>query len=196
MPSFGLDLVVYARSAGALAHDPLGLPAGVAWSMLDRDALDALFADDAARRGSFAMFLRQGFRGVALHEGGRWQSYIWTATPDTRAPLHLPASLRGRTWLISGHTRPECRNRGYLKLVIRLLARQLVAQGARPAEAVYADALASNQPSRRSLESMGFAPCGTLQTLRVPRTTWVWGRWHPERAHPASRVKEGSWDAS
>lgn len=180
--AFGQDLVVYVRSIRAIIDAPVALPDGVDGAVITRDVIRVMYpANDPQRRGSDAL-LAEGYAGVVLHRNGQWRSSIWTATPATRQPLHLPASLRGLTWLIHGHTRAEFRNQGYLKLAIRLLTRHLADGGASLDESVYADVLTPNMPSRRSLLTMGFAPCGTLRTLRVPKTRWVWGRW--EQAHP------------
>lgn len=182
------ELVVFADTIEALTAERPPMPAEPTAAVLRPDVVDALFHAEPQLQASFKGFLAQGYVGVALHQGDDWVSYIWSSTPETRSPLHLPASLSGKNWLFTGHTRADSRNRGYLRRTIRELAWHLGNVQGSPTAMLYADVMTTNLVSRRTVTSMGMTPCGTMWTVRIPGTRWVWGGWNPSREHPGGPV--------
>ncbi len=145
-----------------------------------------LFCDDAPRRTLFLSFLRQGIRGVLLHEGDVWQTYAWISRPSTAGPGHLPrwAGRLGAHWIFYCRTREDFRGRGlYGAAMDRLVA---MARAEDPAAPVYIDTSRRNTASRRAILRAGFSPHGEALVLDLPgiRPRGIWLR---EREHPGLR---------
>lgn len=142
-----------------------------------------LFADDTPRRSIFLRFLRQGIRGVLIHQEQRWQTYGWISRPDSPGPSHLPAwaSGRDRYWIFFCRTDDAHRGRGLYGQAIRLLVQR--ARQESPDARVYIDTTQRNSPSRRAIVREGFEPRGVALVLDMPglrpRGVWLEGRAHP-----------------
>jgi RimJ/RimL family protein N-acetyltransferase len=170
----------------------------VQWKILQREDLKRFFPDNFLIRRSCLESFRKEHWCVILFNDAEWISYGWVRPPYATAPPHLPYWI-GKTkdyWLHTIHTNEKYRRMGYSKYLkkirIDLIREQEKSEGVN----IYADTVALNIASRRSMLSSGFVPEGIIVRYYIKslkylnyvlyRNRWgfVWGDWERNREHP------------
>ena len=159
------------------------------WLLADPRNIELLFGKDREIARRFNHFLTAGAIGLFCSQGSEWTSYGWITKPGKQVPPHLPKWLSklDSYWIYHCHTREKFRGRGYYKQLLSRMTRLVRAES--PGSPIYIDTLPENTPSRRAIQSTGFAACGVITTYKlwIPHVgDWILeGNWAQEEPHPA-----------
>lgn len=170
------------------AGRPPATPAllGLRAVFLTESTIQRLFAAEPALKRRFLRFVRQGAVGVAIVHGRTWLTYAWMATPEGKAPYHLPGAMAGQYWIYYCHTRAPYRGRGLLAAAVKRLLAEASTRSQLQAVEVYCDVLPDNMPSRRAFLRLGFQPAGKVATWRLPKSSLVMGSWDESASHDSA----------
>lgn len=161
---------------------------GFKWSTIDAEIIARLYENDSLQN-RFMRFLNLGYRGMVVSKDDRWITHVWTSTPSSPLPPHLPVmNINEVYWLFNGHTRPEYRGTGILKKTLQLIVNHILQiENAMVPYHIYTDVVPGNLAPRKAVLSMGFKPQGIIhrqQLCMAGHTLLRWGTWNKMEPHP------------
>ena len=171
---------------GKVIDEP-NLPTGLKWDVATIELIGQLMGNDEKRGVRLKKLIRQGAKGVIIHDGESWAAHGFFSPPGVALPEHLPVKIvKNYWWLFNMHTRIGCRGQGLQKCCNRIrfqLINELNGSGH-----IMTDTGLYNIPARKGFISTGFSPKGFIYTIRLklPKigSKLIFWRWVRNGEHP------------
>ncbi len=160
------------------------LAAGQSYTRID-EALIRKYFGESSRGAQLLALLKKNYVGYLLHDGKDWINYIWSSTPGTPPPNHIPRKIHDpRTyWIFFCRTNDAFRNRGYYSFCLKLFCERLIEEFGVEKTSIYIDTELELVAADKAIRKAGFKECGYLSLNRIylPRLLDIkFGEWHKD----------------
>lgn len=160
------------------------LETGLQYTRIDESIIQKYFTE-RSRQAQLSNLLGKGFVGYLLHDGKDWINYIWSSTPQTPPPNHIPRKIHDprNYWIFFCRTNDAFRNRGFYSYCLKLFCQTLIDQYGVEKDRIYIDTELELAAADKAIRKAGFAECGylALNRIYIPRLLDIkFGKWHKD----------------
>ncbi len=158
------------------------LEPGLQYTRIDETIIHQYFIDNSRKLQLIAL-LEKGYIGYLLHDGKDWINYIWSSTPNTPPPNHIPKKIFDprNYWIFFCRTNDTFRNRGFYSYCLKLFCQALIEKYNIEGNRIYIDTELELVAADKAIRKAGFEECGYLSLNRIylPKLLDIkFGKWH------------------